>query len=173
MASIGKDRNGRKRILFVAEDGSRKTIRLGKSTLKQAEAFKVKLDALVAGRITSNIDDETARWVTDLPEDFYGKLAAAGLLKPRANLNLGQFLKRYIDGRCDVKPSTKLVYKRTQKHLIEFFGHEKPLRRRRRPMALEPDQSGPGRKHHSPHMRNRPPILHGCPPPETRPEQPL
>ena len=128
MASVGKDRNGRKRILFVAEDGSRKTIRLGKSTIKQAEAFKVKLEALVAGRITGNIDSETARWVADLSDDAHGKLAGVGLVKPKASLNLGEFLKQYIEGRCDVKPSTRLVYERTKKHLLEFFGEEKPLR---------------------------------------------
>lgn len=41
MASVIADPNGRKRILFVASDGSRKAIRLGKATAKQADAFKV------------------------------------------------------------------------------------------------------------------------------------
>ncbi|MHC4519041.1 MAG: tyrosine-type recombinase/integrase, partial [Planctomycetota bacterium] len=66
MASIGKDKGGRKRILFVAEDGSRKTIRLGKASMRQAEAFKVKVEALVAARLTGNIDPETARWIAGL-----------------------------------------------------------------------------------------------------------
>jgi len=39
MATIGNDPNGRKRILFVAGDGSRKTIRLGKIDRKNAERF--------------------------------------------------------------------------------------------------------------------------------------
>ena len=47
MATIGNDPNGRKRILFVAPDGKRKTIRLGKATMKQATAFKVKVEAPV------------------------------------------------------------------------------------------------------------------------------
>ena len=51
MATIGNDPNGRKRILFVAGDCSRRTVRLGKATMKQAEAFKVKVEALIgAGR---------------------------------------------------------------------------------------------------------------------------
>ncbi len=45
MASIVKDPNGRKRLLFVDQDGSRKTIRLGKCSQKQAETFKVKVEA--------------------------------------------------------------------------------------------------------------------------------
>ena len=47
MATIGSDANGRKRILFVAGDGTRKTVRLGKVTMKQAEAFKVKVEAVI------------------------------------------------------------------------------------------------------------------------------
>jgi hypothetical protein len=47
MATIGSDPNGRKRILFVAGDGTRKTIRLGKASMRQAETFKVKVEDLV------------------------------------------------------------------------------------------------------------------------------
>jgi hypothetical protein len=52
MATIGSDPNGFKRILFVAPDGKRKTIRLGKATMKQATAFKVKVEALIGQTIT-------------------------------------------------------------------------------------------------------------------------
>jgi hypothetical protein len=41
MATIGTDPNGYKRILFVAREGGRakrKTIRIGKATMKQATA---------------------------------------------------------------------------------------------------------------------------------------
>lgn len=66
MASIGKDKGGRKRVLFVAEDGSRKTVRLGKCSLRQAEAFKVRLEALVAGRF-NGLDADTAKWLRICP----------------------------------------------------------------------------------------------------------
>ena len=52
MASIVSDLNGRKRVQFVASDGSRKTLRLGKASMKQAEAFKVKVEDLVSATIT-------------------------------------------------------------------------------------------------------------------------
>ncbi len=129
MASIGKDKNGRKRILFVAEDKSRKTIRLGKMSLKQAQAFKLKLEAVIAGRYTG-IDAETARWVAALPDDIHRKLEAVGLVTGRAatmSLRLGQFLSQYCEGRSDVKQGTQLVYERTRNHLIKFFGAEKIL----------------------------------------------
>jgi hypothetical protein len=63
MASIGNDPNAFKRILFVAPDGKRKTIRLGKATAKQATAFQVKVEALIAQTITGVPDDEVSRWV--------------------------------------------------------------------------------------------------------------
>lgn len=83
MASIARDKNGRKRILLVADNGNRKTIRLGKASMKQAGAFRVKLEALIAGRITGNIDTETAQWIAALPETIHSKLAAAGLVTGR------------------------------------------------------------------------------------------
>jgi len=61
MASIGIDSNGRKRVLFVAGDGSRKTIRLGKASMKQAERFKDYVEALIGAGITSaRLDDDAS-----------------------------------------------------------------------------------------------------------------
>ena len=48
MASISKDPNGRKRILFVAPDGTRKTIRLGKYTVKEAQNVQLHVERLLA-----------------------------------------------------------------------------------------------------------------------------
>jgi integrase len=131
MASISRDKSGCKRILFVAGDGSRKTIRLGKCNVKQAETFKLKLEALVsARRMRSSIDNETSQWVAGLPDDIYAKLAAAGLVTARAatlSVTLGPFLAEYTESRCDVKPNTQLVYGRTRKHLLTFFGPDKLL----------------------------------------------
>ena len=67
MASIVDDPNGRKRIQFVAGDGRRKPIRLGKVTTKQAEAFKVKVEALIGQMITGVADDEVSRWRAPKP----------------------------------------------------------------------------------------------------------
>ena len=67
MASISRDPGGRRRILFVAADGNRKAIRLGKVPQKMAEIIKTKVEALVMAAITSTApDDETSRWVANL-----------------------------------------------------------------------------------------------------------
>lgn len=129
MATIGTDPNGRKRILFVAGDGSRKTIRLGKATAKQAEGFKVKVESLVTAAITGSMDDETSRWLADLPDAMHARLSAVGLTKPRNRTagTLKTFLDDYFAG-LTVKPGTATAYGHTRRCLLDYFGENKPLR---------------------------------------------
>src|SRR4030042_1665305 len=98
MASVIRDKNGRKRIGFTASDGSRKTLRLGKATARQAEAIKPKIEQLVlaATGITGVIDDETAKWLTGLDEAMYDKLAAVGLVAPGTSTTLGRFIGAHV-----------------------------------------------------------------------------
>jgi len=131
MASIGKDPNGRKRILFVDEDGKRKTVYLGKASARQATAFKTRLENLIAGRYTGGIDDETARWLGDMPNDMHAKLVALGLVNPREDRHvavLGAFIEGYIGSRVDLKQRTKWMLRQAQQSLIAYFGADKPLR---------------------------------------------
>ncbi len=130
MASIGNDSGGRRRILFVAGDGSRKTIRLGKVSQRQAESFKVRIEALVGQGITGAVDDETSRWLVDLDDRTYSRIAAVGLAKPRENAGaarLGAFLDQYIAGRNDVKPNTLIGLGQARRNLIAFFGTDRAL----------------------------------------------
>ncbi len=134
MASIGRDPNGRRRILFVAGDGSRKTVRLGKSSQKQAEAAKVKIEALVGAQFNGTMDDEVSRWLAALPENMHKRLVAVGLAKPRAaapeasaGMTLGRFLDEYTQSRVDVKPGTRITYGRTRQYLLGYFGAGKLL----------------------------------------------
>src|SRR5262249_18163930 len=128
MATIGNDPNGFKRILFVAPDGKRKTIRLGKVTMKQARAFKVKVEALVGQIITGVSDDEVSRWLAGLDAEMYSKLAAVGLAKPRDSARLGAFLDGYITQRTDVKPLSRRNLEAARNKLVKFFGADKCLR---------------------------------------------
>ncbi len=136
MASIVRDSGGRKRVLGMLPDGRRPAIRLGKVSMKLAEAFNVKYEALIASKLTgTTVDDEVGRWLADLPDAMYDKLVRIGLAKPRAataggmadGMTLGQFLDDYTRSRVDVKPNTQLVYGRTRKHLLEHFGAGKVL----------------------------------------------
>src|SRR4051794_35885029 len=98
MASISNDKGGFKRIQFVDGDGRRCAVRLGKATKKQAEAFKVKLQQLVIATTTGVMDDEVARWVADRDDVIHARLAAVGLVKPRARhaATLKGFLDDYF-----------------------------------------------------------------------------
>ena len=51
MASIANDPNGQKRIIFVAPDGSRKAIRLGKVDLSSAESVARYVYTILAQKI--------------------------------------------------------------------------------------------------------------------------
>src|SRR5262249_46788167 len=130
MATIGNDPNGFKRILFVAPDGKRKTIRLGKVTMKQATAFKVKVEALIGQTITGAVDDEVSRWLAGLDSETYRRLVAVGLAKPREcdGQTLGALLDGYVAGRkADAKPRTLINLDQARKRLGTFFGADKPL----------------------------------------------
>ncbi|MCC6493223.1 MAG: hypothetical protein IT424_09395 [Pirellulales bacterium] len=64
MASIGNDAGGRRRILFVAPDGKRKTIRLGKVAIRQAQSIKTYVEKLVAAQAMGIApDDDAVRWL--------------------------------------------------------------------------------------------------------------
>jgi integrase len=133
MATIGSDPNGCKRILFVSPDGKRKTVRLGKVTMKQATAFKVRLEALIGQTITGVADDEISRWVAGLDAEMYSRLAAVGLVKPRAAATvvlLADFLDAYCEARRPPvqKPHTFKNLNATRRQLLEFFGRDRDLR---------------------------------------------
>ncbi|MFC1635169.1 tyrosine-type recombinase/integrase [Planctomycetota bacterium] len=130
MASIVNDPRGRKRIQFTVGNGSRKTIRLGKATKRQAESVKFKIEQLVlaATGITNVVDDATADWLAGLDGIMYDKLAIVGLVAPRITVKLGKFIDAYIGERKDVKSGTTKFYGHTRRNLIDFFGADKPLR---------------------------------------------
>ncbi|MFC1596737.1 tyrosine-type recombinase/integrase [Planctomycetota bacterium] len=122
---------GLRRILFVAPDRTRKTIRLGKTPQRAAEAIKTKVEVLIALKVSGcPWDNETARWVAGLPDELADKLARVGLIPKRAggkNETLGGFLGTYIAKRTDVKGGTRVFYGHTRRNLVDFFGADKPL----------------------------------------------
>jgi hypothetical protein len=129
MASIAKDPGGRRRILFVAPDRKRKTIRLGKVSQRTAESVKLRVEHLVAAAIHGHaLDAETARWLADIPDELANKLARVGLVPKREQAVLGPYLRSYFEKRIDVKGDTKVVWGHTRRNLLAFFGDNKPLR---------------------------------------------
>ena len=128
MASISREKNGRRTIQFVAADGKRKSIRLGKVSQRVAEAIKVRIEKLSSARLAGHApDDETTRWVADLDEEMYKRLAAVGLVSQREHATLKSFLDRFLANRNDLKSGTLTAYGHTRRNLVDYFGAERPL----------------------------------------------
>ena len=129
MASIGKDPNGRKRILFTASDGKRKTIRLGKMDLRQAERVRAKVESLLSAGITGAMDEETSKWVHTLDDTLHERLARAGLVRPRewTHATLEGLIDAFFD-TIDVKPGTRTTYEQTRRSLEDYFSADTLLR---------------------------------------------
>jgi integrase len=131
MASISREPNGRRAIQFVAADGKRKSIRLGKVSQRVAEEIKVKVELLNAAVLSGlALDGETASWVAKIGDDLAEKLASVGLIAPRASATarLKEFIDGYIASRTDVKAQTVLNLTVCGRRLVQFFGAEKQLR---------------------------------------------
>jgi len=132
MASIAKDPNGRKRILFVDGDGNRKAIRLGKMSLPDARVIKTKVEAILSARAAKNsLDETTAQWTAEIPDRLAAKLAQVGLMRKRdhrTTSTLESFIEAYIVRRTDdVSPNTQRIWRQTKRNLTSFFGADKPL----------------------------------------------
>jgi len=126
MASIGNDPNGRKRILFVAGDGSRKTIRLGKCDQRTAEGICRHVENLLCSRISNQpIPRGTAVWLGEIGDTLHDRLARAGLVDPRAAapvVKLDAFIESYLAQRTDVKPATMAIMQQCRRHMVNTLG---------------------------------------------------
>ncbi len=131
MASIVKDKNGFRRILFMHPNGKRPTIRLGKVSQRTAEGIKYRIEQLVeALNYKHPVDGDLGQWVANLEPELAKKLAGVGLIaKPndKKNVTLENFIRTYVDDRTDVKPATKEVWRQGELGLVEFFGADKLL----------------------------------------------
>ena len=131
MASISRDPNGRRRILFIDRDGNRKTIRLGKVSQRMAEEVKIKIEMLNAAKIgAGSLDRETAAWLANLGDDLHAKLAAVGLATPKQTApRLGEFLDTFIGNRkSSAAPSTITNMTVAARRLTKHFGPDRDMR---------------------------------------------
>jgi integrase len=134
MASLSSSAQGKRIIQFKHIDGKRRSIRLGKMTLKTAEGIRTRVEGLVAAR-TSNqpIDSELARWVAGIGDSLHARLAKWELVAKRQKgddsaMPLEPFLQRFIDRRTDIKPNTRRNLEAAKARLVGHFGAAKDLR---------------------------------------------
>ena len=130
MASLSRDKNGTKRIQWTNASGKRKTIRLGKMSVKAAESFLAHLERLIGYRTTNTaIDVQTAAWLNGLSDTLYAKLAKQGLADPRETREvhtLGSMLDEYFQ-MMSVKESTRIRYAQTKRLLLDHFTPDRAL----------------------------------------------
>jgi integrase len=134
MASILTRGDGRRAIQFQGLDGKRKTVGLGKATVRDAQAIRVKIEAILASQLAQRpFDPDVAKWIAQLAIPLANKLAEVGLLCDVAateqtdQRQLKPFLDAYVARRKDVKGGTRVFYNHTIRNLLEFFGPDRPL----------------------------------------------
>ncbi len=77
MASISTSADGRRIIQFAGEDGRRRTVRLGKLSMKIAEEVCRRIEFLTAAAASGVAPDpETVRWLATISEKLHKRLAA-------------------------------------------------------------------------------------------------
>lgn len=130
MASVANDPNGRRRILFTAPDGTRKTVRLGKLPKKDAEQVARHVEHLLAARAYgAPVPRPTAARLESVGEPLRDRLAAAGLADAPARApTLGGFLDGHLELRAAaLKPSTMKALGRAARWLKRALGEATPI----------------------------------------------
>ena len=129
MASIANDPNGTRRILFTDPHGKRRTLRLGKTPRKAAEAVRVRVEALLASSITGQpVEPETSRWLAGVGDDLHDKLARVGLIEPRHTATLGPFLRAWLENRnTGAKYGTALPRTQAVDTTLQYWTDDTPV----------------------------------------------
>ncbi|HEY8749401.1 MAG TPA: site-specific integrase, partial [Tepidisphaeraceae bacterium] len=130
MASIGTDPNGFRRILFFAGNGKRKTIRLGRVSMKHATSAKLHVEELIAAQsLRRSVAQDTGKWLGEIDDKLYARIASVGLVRARDRSagSLKSFLEEYL-AASSTKGSTITNYSHTKRCLLEFFGETRDLR---------------------------------------------
>tara|TARA_R110002073_G_scaffold104622_4_gene236496 strand:- start:151125 stop:152387 length:1263 start_codon:yes stop_codon:yes gene_type:complete len=116
--------------MFTDVAGKRHTIRMGKLSMKAADAFKARLERLVESKLSNTpTNSDTAQWLAGLPDETYAKLAKTALVEARERTKahtLGGMLDEYFK-TIEVKETTRIRYAQTRRRLINYFGKDHPL----------------------------------------------
>ena len=111
MASVVKRPNGHKWVQFFDDEGRRKTLRLGKASIREANAFNTKVEQLLSAQ-AAGIDPsvDVVRWLDELPDKIHERIIRCGLASRMLGRDvpkkLGEFIDWYIANR-PAKPKTK------------------------------------------------------------------
>ena len=110
MASISKERPAN--IQFVATDGRRRSLRLGKISEREANSIKFRVESILETNRNESVDDDTAAWLASRDDRMAAKLARVGLTAKRPSSQLEAFLEGYRAARVDLGESTQEIVER-------------------------------------------------------------
>ena len=136
MANINKHDGGRKSIQWYNGDRRRKTISIGKATMKQAEGIATHIERLETARTTKQtVERDTARWVGEIGDSLHAKLAGHELVEPRTPTDEPEITRPTIKTvhdemaakRTDAKERTRTNWGQAYASLAEYFGADKVL----------------------------------------------
>lgn len=130
MASVYK-RGDNWSLRFYDLQQQRRTISLNTKSKRKALKYKLGVEDLLAVRKNGGaLEPETLAWLSSLKPAMTDKLIRHGLVaasepdKPD-ELALGSFLTAYLARRTDVKDSTKINWRHTNRNLLTFFDADK------------------------------------------------
>jgi integrase len=131
MASVCKDKSGRRSIQFTHPSRGRQTLRLGKATKHVAHNVKTNVERLIASLAAGqSLDLETTTWVNSLAPKFHERLVRVGLVSPRKGeatkrWRLREFLDKRLTALSHLRPNTQRNVATSARRLEQYFGPDK------------------------------------------------
>ena len=130
MASISKDKNGTKRIVYYNADKRQECIRLGKVPMKVAETVLIHVENLLSAQaMRVSVATETAEWLQNVPDELYAKFVQKGFVLPRKVVGtLGEVIPKVIrEKSIDAKPATVEIFRQAERCLYGHFGTDRKV----------------------------------------------
>ncbi len=130
MASVTTRQNGSRFITFRDASGAARHITLGQVAKRYADAVKVRVEDLASAALHGHSPtDDTSRWLANLEDRLYSKLAAVGLVPERQISTIGSLLNSYITEReGELKPESIRKLRQTETKVLEYFDKDRPVR---------------------------------------------
>jgi integrase len=126
MATLYMDKAGGHGIKFIADDGIRKTLFLGKKySKKTATKLEEIIEELVKCRNNHRDPNKQVRaYLEEAPVAIREKLAKVGLITLPKRRTLDGFLTDYAKERTDWKDGTLAAFNTSKKQMLKFFGKD-------------------------------------------------
>lgn len=131
MACIYTDKRGLRQLQYV-DGGVRKSLRLGRQSKRICEAYKVRIETILACKAGGlPLDPESAKWLSEVPPETRRRLSSLGLISMQVAVgdqSLDAFLEEFIAGKRDITEGTRSMLRQARSSLVRHFGTHRSLR---------------------------------------------